>query len=135
VLQDGGGVGDISVLSVHATPGWAIETIDEPDHDGGRTGARGQAIESGETCSDEIRAEDEILRRVAVDGQFREEQDVGPLPLRPPHGLVDALLVARDVADAEVELGPGDTYWHNATIRPVIPCRRDRAKSLDAAPG
>jgi len=71
----------------------------------------------------EIVAKHQILGRVAVDRQLREEQHVGMLALSPIDGLGNAPLVARYVADTEIQLSAGDSKWHTATIRPGIRCR------------
>ena len=72
---------------------------------------------------DEVVAEHEVLGRVAIDRQLREEQHVGVLSLGPIDGPGNAALVAGDIPDTEIELGPGDSKWHTATIRPGIRCR------------
>ena len=72
---------------------------------------------------DEIVAEHQVLGRVAIDRQLREEQHVGVLSLGPIDGPGNAALVAGDIPDTEIELGPGDSKWHTATIRPGIRCR------------
>ena len=70
-----------------------------------------------------IVAKYQILGRVAIDGQLRDEQDVGMLTLGPLYGLGNPPLVARYVADTEIQLSPSDSKWHTHTIRPGIRCR------------
>jgi len=45
------------------------------------------------------------------------------LLLGPIDGFGNATLVARYVPNTEVQLSPGDSKWHAATIRPDIRCR------------
>jgi hypothetical protein len=71
----------------------------------------------------EIVAKHQILGRIPVDRQLRQEQHFGTLSFGPTHGAGNASLVARYVADTEIQLSPGDSKWHASTIRPGIRCR------------
>ena len=58
----------------------------------------------------EARAQEEVLRRIAGDGELREEDEVGaarPGLLEPGE---DAVAVAVEVADDRVDLGESETH-------------------------
>jgi hypothetical protein len=54
--------------------------------------------------ADEARPEQQVLRRVAGDGELREEDEVGALPARLLEPLANAVAVAGQVADDGVDL-------------------------------
>src|SRR5690606_13004445 len=68
-------------------------------------------LEGGVHLTVESRAQQQVLRRIAGDGELGEQNEVGPLPVAGAGGKVhDSLRVAGDVADVEVDLGERDTH-------------------------
>ena len=90
---------------VHACGG----AVDEPDDHVAAAGRRsGERIDRRERVVDERMPQDEVLRRVAGDGQFGEDDRVGALGRRARRRIGDALGVAVEVADGGVQLAERD---------------------------
>src|SRR3546814_1291184 len=58
---------------------------------------------SSDVCSSDL-----VLRRIAEDGEFREDHEVGTGRGSPGPGLGDQGTVAGDIAHGRVDLGHGD---------------------------
>ena len=109
VVQDRGGVVGVG------------SEVDEADH-GGRVQAAGgvlDAFEGGEILRDEGAAQQEVLRRVARDGQLGQHDEVAGGGLRVADGGEDAIHVAVEVSDGGVDLGESDAKAaHGASSGP-----------------
>ena len=104
VVQDGGGVeqGFAPVGEAHDRG--------QPSRVGQKT-FQGLAIGRHETL-----VEQQILRRIAGQGQLGKQQHVDPRVARPPEVLHDLGRVALDVTHREIDLGQGDPeLGHAAT--------------------
>src|SRR6476646_8578999 len=60
--------------------------------------------------SDESRAQQQVLRRIAGDGELREEDEVRALCLRRLEAVEDQLPVSVQIADDGVDLGEGESH-------------------------
>jgi hypothetical protein len=101
----------------------AVGSVHEPDDDHGGPGSSRQAMQRVDPRIDEVRTKNQVLRWIAVDGKLGQQEDIRLFCLGPIDGLGDPLLVAGEIAHAEIQLGSCDSKWHTVTIRPVIPCR------------
>ena len=63
-----------------------------------------ERLESGEIERDEARLEDEVLRRVAGDGELRSENQIGAAVDELAVGLENLAMIAGQIADGGVEL-------------------------------
>ena len=86
------------------------DDVDEPHQGHAARGGRRQAAQGGEVVGHERRLEEEVLGRVAGDGQLRKGGQVGAVLLGPGQGGHDPLDVAVDVTDDRVELAQGHTH-------------------------
>ena len=68
--------------------------------------------------ADEAGTEQEILRRVAGDGELREEDEVGPHTARLAEPGEDLLAIPVEVADDDVELGEREPHAPILVVRP-----------------
>ena len=59
----------------------------------------------------EARSQEQVLRRIAGDGQLREEREVGTLVPRSANAGENALAVAVDVADDGVDLRESEPHY------------------------
>ena len=119
--EDGGGIGDPAGGGVDAVAAGSGGEIEEPDD--GRHGGRAtcQPAHGRDVRLDEVPPQDEVLGRVADEGELGEQQHVGSGGDGTVHGGGDPLLIAPDIADGEVDLGSGDLEWHVDTIRLPLP--------------
>jgi len=76
------------------------------------TGRRGETPQRVEVGGHEVRPMDQVLGRVAGQGQFGGEEDVRPERGRLLHRVEDALAVAVYVTHHDVDLGAGDPESH-----------------------
>ena len=83
------------------------------DNDGnGRQGAQAlcQAVQSTLGCPMELRAQQQVLRRVAAQGEFGGDQHLGPRLRRARGGIKDAFDVAWKITNGAVDLGNGNAH-------------------------
>ena len=106
-------------------PDPARRRADEADHDGALPGGGGDLLERGHVVGHEPGLEEEVLGRVARDGQLGHDADVGPGRLGRGQRAEDPLHVARQVADDGVELRGGEAQVRH---RPRLPARPARAR-------
>ena len=115
---------DAHDLAARADRGRVVEVttgVDEPHHGRTPTGAGRHLVEGGAVGGDEARLEDEVLGRVAGDGELGEHGDVAAGGLGLVVGREDALDVAVEVADHRVELTqPEPDARHHPSVR-VLP--------------
>ncbi len=79
-----------------------------------------QALHGGITRGHEVGALDQVLRRIAAEGQFGKDDQVGLEAIDGLAGPVDDPGgVAFDVADGEVELGEGDSHGDTFRLMPL----------------
>ena len=91
------------------------------------SGARRELVEGFSGLGDERGAEQEILRRIAGDRQLREDDEIGAGGLGGLVRLEDAVDVAREVADDDVDLGGRDAQTrHHPRIGPTRAARSTR---------
>lgn len=123
-----------------------VASVDEPHERGAGAGVGGDLVERCEVLRHEGALEDEVLGRVAGDGQLRQRDQVAPGRGGPADRVDDLLGVADEVADDEVELGGGESqHGHARTLRagpsgpagpPALACpRRRRRYGAADAPG
>ncbi len=108
-----------------------IRAIDESGQD--RAAARGslrQVLQGGEVVPDELRAEQQVLGRIAGDCQLRETDEVGA-GLGGPGGPCDhPVHVPTEVADRRVDLPERDPDGHGpASLAPGYSSGRYRSSS------
>ena len=82
--------------------------VDEADEGGAPTGGGGDPVERLEVVGDEARLQQQVLRRVAGDRQLGERHQVAAVGLGRLDRVDEALDVAVEIADHEVELRQGD---------------------------
>ena len=95
VGREGGGVVDVLVH------------VDEADDDGQAAAGRDDPLQLAQVVADEARLQQQVLGRIARQGQLREDHQVGALGARVADPLHDPVGVAHQVADDGVELGQG----------------------------
>ena len=78
--------------------------------------------------TDEAGPEQEVLRRIAGDGQLREDDEVGGVALRLGEPLEDQLAVALEIADDRVDLGQCEPHAAQSS------CLRLSVENYSAAP-
>ena len=87
--------------------GLAVDEFRNADDDGDAVGGFGDALQLGPGVEEELALEEEVLRRVAGEGQFREGDEVGLLFLCLADERKHPLGVALEVADGGVHLAEG----------------------------
>ena len=105
--QDCGRVHDLAFNRI-VVPNALGKLADKPhDH---RRGIRsgGQSTENSEVLQDEPFAQNQVFGRVAGHRQLGYQEHVGLLRGSPGHRLQNPRLVSGEVADREIDLGPGD---------------------------
>ena len=80
-----------------------------PDDHGNAVDAGSQVVESPVAGPVEIRAQQQVFRRIAAQRQLRRQQHMSAAGLGLGGALDDAFDVARQITDGGVELGNGDT--------------------------
>ena len=90
------------------------------DDQGDALDTAGQIVERPLAGAVEIRAQQQILRRVAAQRQFRRQQRLGAALPGLAGALDDALDIARQVTDGGIELGNGDAQHERSVVRLVF---------------
>ena len=110
----------------------AVRVLGETNEDRDVADRRLDAIDGSLDVAPQARMEQEILRRIAADTQFRKYDKVGAQFFACAHGVLDDLRrVARNVADDEIDLGERQDHGvaHAvALIRPRRTWVRRRAR-------
>ena len=103
VVEECGGIGDV-------TSGACRVFSDEPNQHAHGTGGGGEALKGEGILSNEFPFQHEVARRVAGEGEFREDHEIGAGIHSALVSGEDAAFIAGDIADRGVDLGESDAH-------------------------
>jgi len=134
VVREEGFTGEMANPAVFA-PGGGVEKgaalgacgtfFDETDDRGCVSGGRGDFLKGGFVIGNETAFEKKVPRRVARDGEFREEDEIGTFGAKLLVGFKDKCLVAGEVANGSVDLGDTDFHVRIKQLFELVTCKGD----------
>ena len=110
-------IGDLPRLRVVTLTGVGVGAVNEADDRRRCPRALGKSSQCSEVGFHEIPSVNQVFRGIAGQGQFGKEEHVGAYVLGAVHCSRNGRLIPNDVADCQVDLGPGHAQTHTRRIR------------------